>query len=98
MLRGRAKTFVEGPVDYTDLRTEFIGLIYEGLLDYRIKRTDAESGPVVPITYRKDTTITKDAHGNIATVHVTIPAGTSMPSSVRAYVVSDVYPLLVKVL
>ena len=25
--------FVEGPVDYTELRTEFIGLIYEGLLD-----------------------------------------------------------------
>jgi hypothetical protein len=33
VLRGRAKTYVEGPVDYTELRTEFIGLIYEGLLD-----------------------------------------------------------------
>ena len=40
VIRGRTKTFVEGPVDYTDLRTEFIGLIYEGLLDYRLKRTD----------------------------------------------------------
>jgi hypothetical protein len=47
VLRGRQKTFVEGPVDYTDLRTEFIGLIYEGLLDYRLKRTDAETGPQV---------------------------------------------------
>ena len=47
VLRGRQKTFVEGPVDYTDLRTEFIGLIYEGLLDYRVKRTDAEIGPQV---------------------------------------------------
>ena len=47
VMRGRQKTFVEGPVDYTDLRTEFIGLIYEGLLDYRIKRTDAEIGPQV---------------------------------------------------
>lgn len=47
VLRGRAKTFVEGPVDYTDLRTEFIGLIYEGLLDYRLKRTDEEIGPQV---------------------------------------------------
>ena len=46
-MRGRTKSFVEGPVDYTDLRTEFIGLIYEGLLDYRLKRTDAESGPQV---------------------------------------------------
>jgi hypothetical protein len=47
VLRGRAKTFVEGPVDYTDLRTEFIGLIYEGLLDYRLKRTDEAIGPQV---------------------------------------------------
>src|SRR5262249_45745946 len=34
-------------VDYTDLRTEFIGLIYEGLLDYRLKRTDERIGPQV---------------------------------------------------
>lgn len=47
VVRGRARTFVEGPVDYTDLRTEFIGLIYEGLLDYRLKRTDEEVGPQV---------------------------------------------------
>ena len=52
LLRGRCrwsgdgpKTFVEGPVDYTDLRTEFIGLIYEGLLDYRLKRTDEQTRP-----------------------------------------------------
>ena len=47
VIRGRTRTFVEGPVDYTDLRTEFIGLIYEGLLDYRVKRTDQETGPQV---------------------------------------------------
>jgi len=47
VLRGRSKTYVEGPVDYTELRTEFIGLIYEGLLDYRLKRTDEETGPQV---------------------------------------------------
>lgn len=47
VIKGRSKTFVEGPVDYTDLRTEFIGLIYEGLLDYRIKRTDEQFGPQV---------------------------------------------------
>jgi hypothetical protein len=34
-------------VDYTDLRTEFIGLIYEGLLDYKLKRTDEKIGPQV---------------------------------------------------
>lgn len=47
VVRGRSKTFVEGPVDYTDLRTEFIGLIYEGLLDYRLKRTDERTGPQI---------------------------------------------------
>jgi len=35
---GRVKRFVDGAVDYTNLRTEFIGIIYEGLLDYRLKR------------------------------------------------------------
>jgi hypothetical protein len=59
--------------------------------------TDADSGDVVPITYRKDTTVTKDARGNIASVKLAIPAGTTMPASVRAYVVSDVYPLLARV-
>lgn len=47
VMRGRSKTYVEGPVDYTELRTEFIGLIYEGLLDYRVKRTTEEIGPQV---------------------------------------------------
>ncbi len=47
VVRGRQKTYVEGPVDYTDLRTEFIGLIYEGLLDYRLKRTDEQTGPQI---------------------------------------------------
>jgi hypothetical protein len=47
VMRGRTKTYVEGPVDYTDLRTEFVGLMYEGLLDYRLKRTNDEIGPQV---------------------------------------------------
>ncbi len=47
VVKGHQKTFVEGPVDYTDLRTEFIGLIYEGLLDYRLKRNDEQTGPQV---------------------------------------------------
>jgi len=38
---------VEGPVDFSDLRTQVIGLIYEGLLDYRLKRTDESLGPMV---------------------------------------------------
>jgi hypothetical protein len=35
---------------------------------------------------------------NIARIKLTIPAGTTMPSSVRAYVIYDVYPLLVRIL
>jgi hypothetical protein len=60
--------------------------------------TDAQTGDVVPITYRKKTTITKDARGNVSAVKLSIPAGTALPASVRAYVVSDVYPLLVRIL
>ena len=47
VIRGRTKTYVEGPVDFSDLRTQVIGLIYEGLLDYRLKRTDELLGPMV---------------------------------------------------
>jgi hypothetical protein len=47
VIKGKSKTFVDGPVDYTDLRTEFIGLIYEGLLDFRLKRTDEQIGPQI---------------------------------------------------
>ena len=48
--------------------------------------TDATSGAVVPVTYRKNTTVTKDSRGNIASVKLSIPAGTAVPSSMRAYV------------
>jgi outer membrane protein assembly factor BamB len=59
--------------------------------------TDALSGDVVPIAYRKLTTVSQGKHGNIASVRLSMPAGTSMPASVRAYVVADVYPLLARV-
>ena len=39
IIKGRVKKLIEGPVDYTTLRTEFIGIIYEGLLDYKLKRS-----------------------------------------------------------
>jgi len=60
--------------------------------------TDASTGDVVPITYRKKTTVAKDSRGNIASVTLSIPSGTSMPASIRVYVVADVYPLLVRVI
>ena len=45
--RGTASTWVAGPVDFSDLRTEYIGIMYEGLLDYELKRVPAESPTVV---------------------------------------------------
>lgn len=38
--RGRSTTWVRGPVDFRDLRTEYIGIMYEGLLDYELKSED----------------------------------------------------------
>ncbi|MDQ0257512.1 hypothetical protein J2S74_004970 [Evansella vedderi] len=35
--RGRSTAWVKGPVDFSELRTEYIGMMYEGLLDYQLK-------------------------------------------------------------
>ncbi|MGD0088503.1 MAG: hypothetical protein ABSE73_01155 [Planctomycetota bacterium] len=37
--RARQNAWVAAPVDFADLRTEYIGIIYEGLLDYELKMT-----------------------------------------------------------
>ncbi len=43
---GRGTTAVDAPVDFSDLSSEYIGILYEGLLDYELRR--AETGePVV---------------------------------------------------
>ena len=36
--QGNKTVWVKGPVDFSDLRTEYIGIMYEGLLDYSLKR------------------------------------------------------------
>lgn len=33
---------VAAPVDFTELTSEYVGILYEGLLDYELKRADAE--------------------------------------------------------
>ncbi|MCL4079459.1 BREX-1 system adenine-specific DNA-methyltransferase PglX [Coriobacteriia bacterium Es71-Z0120] len=43
--QGRASTWVPSPVDFSDLSSEYIGILYEGLLDYELKRADDD--PVV---------------------------------------------------
>ena len=55
--------------------------------------TDADTGAPVGINYTADLKTVQDAHGNIAAAQLTIPAGTSLPARVRAYVVADVFPL-----
>ena len=39
---GRGARWVAGPVDFSALRTEYVGIVYEGLLDYELRRADAD--------------------------------------------------------
>jgi hypothetical protein len=45
--KGRSSTWVSGPVDFSELRTEYIGMMYEGLLDYTLKQVKEEEEAVV---------------------------------------------------
>jgi hypothetical protein len=44
--QGRASTWVPVPVDFSDLSSEYIGILYEGLLDFELKTAPADD-PVV---------------------------------------------------
>ena len=44
--QGRASTWVSAPVDFSDLSSEYIGILYEGLLDFELKTAPA-GDPVV---------------------------------------------------
>lgn len=55
--------------------------------------TDAVTGGVVDVNYQAHTSERRDKRGNLVGVHLQIPAGTSVPARVRAYVVTDVFPL-----
>ena len=54
---------------------------------------DADTGQPVSLDYRNLTTPVTDAKGNITEVHVRIPAGTTLPAHLEAYVIADVFPL-----
>lgn len=45
--QGRGKTTVTVPVDFSDLSSEYIGILYEGLLDYELRCVSEEEGAVV---------------------------------------------------
>jgi hypothetical protein len=36
--QGRSATWIEAPVDFSDLSSEYIGILYEGLLDFELKQ------------------------------------------------------------
>ena len=40
--QGRSTTWVEAPVDFSDLSSEYIGILYEGLLDFELRRTSQD--------------------------------------------------------
>jgi Eco57I restriction-modification methylase len=44
--QGKANRNVVAPVDFSDLSSEYIGILYEGLLDFELKRVDGEH-PVI---------------------------------------------------
>jgi hypothetical protein len=44
--QGRSSTWVTAPVDFSDLSSEYIGILYEGLLDFEL-RTASPGDPVV---------------------------------------------------
>jgi len=45
--QGRASTVVMQPVAFSDLSSEYIGILYEGLLDYELKPVQASDGCMV---------------------------------------------------
>jgi hypothetical protein len=62
-----------------------------------IALVDADSGEPVSIDYRKQTVTLRDKRGDAVGARLTIPAATALPARVRAYVVTDVFPLASRV-
>jgi outer membrane protein assembly factor BamB len=55
--------------------------------------TDASSGMPVALDYRPDTSIQTNGSRRITGVRLTIPQGTVLPHTVRAYVILDAFPV-----
>jgi len=45
--KGRSFTWVHGPVDFSELSAEYIGMMYEGLLDYQVRQVSPEEEAIV---------------------------------------------------
>jgi outer membrane protein assembly factor BamB len=50
-------------------------------------------GSVVPLDFHGQTSVVTDGAGNLRTIRLTIPPGTALPAVVRAYAITDVFPL-----
>lgn len=44
--QGRGSVWVDAPVDFSDLSSEYIGILYEGLLDYELKKAAASDAVI----------------------------------------------------
>ena len=44
--QGRGSTWVEAPVDFSDLSSEYIGILYEGLLDFELRQAPDDDAVV----------------------------------------------------
>ena len=55
--------------------------------------TDAATGDVVALDYRKALSQRQDRRGNIREVRLRIPRGTRLPPRLDAHVIVDVFPL-----
>lgn len=40
--QGNRSTWVDAPVDFSDLSTEYIGILYQGLLDFELRQAEAD--------------------------------------------------------
>jgi outer membrane protein assembly factor BamB len=54
---------------------------------------DADTGRPVSLDYRLLLKPESDSQGSLASITLTIPAGTKLPAHLRAYLILDVYPL-----
>ncbi|HKP91839.1 MAG TPA: PQQ-binding-like beta-propeller repeat protein [Thermoleophilaceae bacterium] len=59
---------------------------------------DPATGEPIVLDYRKQTASLRDGRGNLVGARLTIPAGTTLPQRVRAYAITDVFPLASRVL
>ena len=55
--------------------------------------TDAATGALVPLDYKASTTTTEGSGGELERTTLQIPAGVTLPATVRATVVTDAFPL-----